>query len=115
MRLPRVRFAVRRMMVPVVAVVIGIALWCGSAVHWFLIGTVYSAGYSEPGFHTIRIGMTPDQVERVMGQPLGKAPWGDRTENWQYSAGGGPMFFHRRWVIFTDSKVSTIVSDVFDE
>jgi outer membrane protein assembly factor BamE (lipoprotein component of BamABCDE complex) len=97
-----------------VALAAGITLGCVSAASRFLLGTVYSAGYNEAEFHALRTGMTPDQVEQVIGQPLAKAPWGERTENWQYSAASGPMFFHRRWVIFTDGKVSAVVCDIFD-
>jgi hypothetical protein len=112
MRLPGM--TKRRWMIAVAALVTGITLWCASAISWFLLGTVYSAGYNEPQYHTLRTGMTPDQVEQVIGQPLVTTPWGEGTENWQYSAASGPMFFHRRWVIFTDGKVSAVVSDIFD-
>ena len=102
------------MIITVIALVTWLTLRWGGAVSWFLVGTVYSAEYSEPKFRMLTTGMLPGQVQRVIGQPIGKTPWGERTENWQYSVRGGPMWWHRRWVIFTDGKVSAVVSDIFD-
>jgi outer membrane protein assembly factor BamE (lipoprotein component of BamABCDE complex) len=37
-------------------------------------GTVYAPGYSEAGFRSIRVGMTREDVTRVLGEPLSVEP-----------------------------------------
>jgi hypothetical protein len=34
--------------------------------------TIYSEGFNEEGFRSIRVGMTPGEVVRLIGQPLGR-------------------------------------------
>ncbi len=42
---------------------------------FFGFATIYSECYSESRFNTLRPGMSPAQVEAIMGPPLQKAPW----------------------------------------
>jgi outer membrane protein assembly factor BamE (lipoprotein component of BamABCDE complex) len=113
MRLPRVQFTVGRMMVMVaiIGVTLGLAQWLNP------LATIYSAGYSESRFRRLRVGMSPQQVEAVIGPPLAKAPWGNNTVNWIFSDGAGEPspFYWRRWVIFEGDKVTVIASDIFSD
>ena len=110
MRLPCVRITVRRMMI--IVAMIGVALWLARSLN--PLATIYSAGYSEGRFQTLRVGMSPEQVEAAIGPPLAKAPCGNDTVNWMFSAGAGGPFYWRRWVIFEGGKVTVIVGDFFD-
>jgi hypothetical protein len=85
---------------------------------FFGFGTVYAPGYSESRFHRIRVGMTPAEVEAIMGEPLLKGDWGCLTpstgdsETWRYSNQHHyTANFWRRWVIFQKGKVVYVVSD----
>jgi hypothetical protein len=87
---------------------------------FFGFGTVYAPGYSESRFHRIRVGMTPAEVEMIMGEPLQKGDWGCLTpspstgdrDTWRYSNQHDyTANFWRRWVIFEKGKVVDVVSD----
>jgi hypothetical protein len=42
-------------------------------------------GYSESKFNSLHAGMTPEEVEAVMGAPLKKILWENGSVNWTYS------------------------------
>jgi hypothetical protein len=64
--------------------VIGFAMF---AVRWLVsASTVYSAGFDESRFRQVRVGMTSEQVELLLGPPLKKVPW------WQPGVGGQPVW-----------------------
>jgi hypothetical protein len=68
----------------VVIAVIGFAMF---AVRWmFFASTVYSAGYDEGRFRQVRVGMTSEEVEELLGPPLKKVPW------WQPGVSGQPVW-----------------------
>jgi hypothetical protein len=102
------RVGVRGMMVAVAL----IGSWLGTARWWVdhNFATVYASGYSESGFRRVRIGMTPEEVGSVLGQPLRRdstSPNWSPCENWMYSDpphGLGEDYW-RKWVIFRDGKV----------
>jgi hypothetical protein len=75
--------------------------------------TVYSKGYSEARFKRIRVGMTPDQVVALIGQPLAKHrtnTW-NRDEIWMFSdQRTGTDNFWCRLVVIEAGKVSGIES-----
>jgi hypothetical protein len=50
----------------------------GLAWRFFDSQTFYSQGYSESKFNSLHAGMTPEEVEPVMGPPLKKNPVGER-------------------------------------
>jgi hypothetical protein len=39
--------------------------------------TVYAKGYSESKFRSLRVGMTAQEVEQIMGAPLERGEWMD--------------------------------------
>ncbi len=81
--------------------------------------TFYAAGYSESKFRSLRVGMTPRQVEDIMGPPLFKGQWqetipgrpiipeeGPLHERWGYSRAAKPMGdYWMREVWFKDGVV----------
>ena len=84
-------------------------------------GTVYSPQFTESGFKSLRVGMSQEEVEAIMGPPLKKVDWhgsiysvavGDK--NWWYSDSRGDGNFWRRWVIFGKGKVVAIIIRYID-
>ena len=79
--------------------------------------TFYSAGYSERRFHAVRIGMTREDVEAIVGPPLEKVPWNasvgsPNEEMWHYSERRDDTAnYWRRCVLFKDGKVREVISD----
>jgi hypothetical protein len=67
------RFRVSTRLVMVVIAVIGFAMF--AVREMFLDNTIYSAGYDESRFRQVRMGMTSEEVEALMGPPLEKVPW----------------------------------------
>jgi hypothetical protein len=83
----------------------------------FGFGTIYSEGYIERRFLTLRVGMVRGEVEAIMGRPLRVVPWdqpmGPRDEEmWFYSdQPNGLANFHRRWVLFERGRVVVVIND----
>ena len=79
--------------------------------------TFYSERYSESRFNSLRVGMTREEVEAIVGPPLRKVPWNESAgspheEMWQYSDRRDyTANYWRRWVLFEDDKVLEIISD----
>lgn len=57
--------------------------------------TIYARGYSESKFRSLRVGMTPPQVEEIMGPPLTKAQWQESIPGQPITPGVGPL--HEIW------------------
>lgn len=77
--------------------------------------TVYSKGYSESAFLSMRIGMTPRQVEDLLGPPLSQSVWyvniigGPVEPVWSYSRPGKRFGdYWLRQVYFKDGIVHHI-------
>ncbi len=114
------RLTVRGMMFAVVL----IGSWLGAARWWAVhnFATVYASGYSESQFRRVRIGMTPGEVNSILGQPLRKGStsqcWG-HDESWIYSEPPPPGTigdnYWRRWVLFNYGKVTAIVDDYYED
>jgi outer membrane protein assembly factor BamE (lipoprotein component of BamABCDE complex) len=124
MRLSRLRLTMRRIMIGVAA--LGLVL--GSVRLVFiddspdqlflslLLGesTVYSKGYSEQQFRTLRVGMTAAQVEAIMGPPLWKGthPAFGLPYTWFYTTHEDVTAnYKRRWVAFQNGRVVQIIND----
>ena len=112
--MPRVRFTLRRMMV---AVAIFGAVFASIAWANANLGTMYAAGFTEANFARLRVGMTPDEVEKIMGTPLEKIPWPTQgnVENWVYSDSPIGWNYEQRWVIFENKLVKSIVKHYWVE
>jgi hypothetical protein len=114
MRLPCVRFTVRRMMIAVAVLGAGF-----TALPWLIYGpslfdvilsgvghdTAYSATYTEARWRRLYRGMTTSEVEAVIGPPLRKKSWPHQSEVWMYSMSPGDTHYWKRQVIFRAGKV----------
>jgi hypothetical protein len=135
MRLPRLRFTLSRMMVAVAVAGIVLAfakfLFIDNRPIDILIAaisaldghsTVYSEGYSESKFRSLRLGMTARQVEDIVGPALERGHWmdsrdtgagqpttpgeGNLSDLWYYTrAGKARGNYWRREVWFRDGVV----------
>jgi hypothetical protein len=81
------------------------------------LGTVYSEKYDETRFERLRAGMTKEEINEAMGQPLKKVPWNQHMgvhdeEMWFYSdQPNSTANFWRRWVHFDGGEATSIISD----
>lgn len=117
--LPRRRLTVWRLMVSIA--VVGIHLAGARALFindpFFGFSTYYSEQYSESRFKTLRVGMTCEEVEAIVGQPLRKNLWNQDTgppdrEAWTYSDRPSETAnYWRRQVFFEKAKVVSILND----
>lgn len=94
---------------------------------WPGIGTHFAAGYTERGFARIQRGMSKQQVQQLIGQPLSTghncAPSGwDRLEpddeTWTYSSDGsshqgGDWAWLSREVVFRSGRVTQTVRWIY--
>src|SRR4051794_21353375 len=112
MVLPREGITVQRLIVVVacIAFAIGFVLWAST----FLV-TQYAPGFSESRFAGIRVGMTPAQVESILGRPLDEFGWkgegGTSVKFWPYSRSRLGLSYHVRHVYFRNERVSAIRSE----
>ena len=74
--------------------------------------TVYGPGFSERKFASIRIGMTPPEVEAILGPPLQRRAWGgfDDVSFYSYSQDDTGNFW-RKWVVWKDGKAELKLND----
>ena len=97
-------------------------------VHWFHanFATVYAPSYREDRFAQVRIGMTRQEVNALLGTPLRNTPLPGESwrldECWVYSRPPGPGYwgdnYWRRWIFFgpgKDDKVKAIVNDYYED
>lgn len=118
-RTPRPRLTVRRLMAIVALIAIHLAFVrvLLNIDPFFGFGTIYAERFSERRFGTIRVGMTPGEVEAIVGRPLRKVPWDDPgaptgKEMWYYSDQFHYTFnYWRRWVLFEKGKVLVVIND----
>jgi hypothetical protein len=93
---------------------------------WPAIGTRFSPNYTERGFNAIKPGMTEQEVQALIGQPLttgdGTAPPGHALAQpgdlvWTYSSDsserGGDWAWLSREVVFRSGKVAHTVSWIY--
>jgi hypothetical protein len=114
------QFKVREAMMAIAVLALGF----GTARWWvrYHFWTVYAPGYSESQFQRVRIGMTPNEVESIMGGPIRKDSTSQRWspfETWIYSEpppdGTIGDNYWRGWVLFNDGKVAAIVNDYYED
>jgi hypothetical protein len=104
---------------------VGIAL---GAMRWLHtnLATVYAPGYSENRFAQVRIGMSRQEVESLLGPPLRKTPLPSENRKpddcWVYSRPPGPGLwgdnYWRWWIFFgpaKDGRVEAIVNDYYED
>ena len=72
MKVARLRVSMRHMMIA--TALIGLAMF--AVREMFFANTVYSAGYDESRFRQVRVGMTSEEVEGLLGKPPGSSPGG---------------------------------------
>ena len=112
------RIKVREAMVAIALLALGL-----STARWWVryhFWTVYAPGYSESHFRKVRIGMTPNEVEAILGRPIRKDPTSQSSAHWWIYSEPPPHGtigdnYWRRWVLFDDDKVSTIVDDYYED
>jgi hypothetical protein len=95
MRVVRVRFTIRWLMVTIVCFGIGLSslrFLYYATFRW----TVYSVLYSESGFSTLHVGMASEEVEATIGRPLEKVGWSGSS----YAVAGGDECW---WLIGTEN------------
>ena len=77
-------------------------------------GTIHADGFSEEKFNAIKVGMTKDQVNEILGKPLNDE---DLPQNsfWYYTHHDHPTSdFDQRWVVFnSNNKVEEIRKSFF--
>ncbi len=116
MGLSRPRLTVRRMMIGVACLGLGLAgtrfvlreLPFGGG-----LGTIYSKDYDETKFCSLRAGMSAREIESIMGHPLKKVQFtGDDHELCYYSDQTNAVSsFWRRWVYVRQGKATEIIND----
>jgi hypothetical protein len=114
------RFKVREAMIAIALLGLGF----GAARWWvrYHFETVYAPGYTDSQFRKVRIGMTPKEVESILGRPIRKDSTSQRwspCENWIYSEPPPPGTigdnYWRRWVLFDGGEVSAIVDGYYED
>jgi hypothetical protein len=101
------RAAIAFMMLPLILPALFL-LW----LHVFRCGpTFYASGFTEAKFANLHEGMTPDQVEAIMGQPLEKHSQADGGTLWEYSnREDDTCDFEMKWVYFRAGRVKHLVN-----
>jgi hypothetical protein len=68
--------------------------------------TNYAVGYSDFAFRLVKPGMGPEEVESILGKPLGQYPTSKGTEvAWCYSRRDGDTNYRERAIIFLRGHV----------
>jgi SmpA / OmlA family len=114
-----------------VAATMLLVAWAGvilAVVQWLHVNfaTVYAPSYREDRFAQVRIGMTRQEVESLLGPPLRKTPLPSESwkpdDCWVYSRPPGSGLlgdnYWRRWIFFgptKDSRVEAIVNDYYED
>jgi hypothetical protein len=95
-----------------------IAAYYGGVQHYSLADSFYSGmlgwmtdtswakGYSEGNFAKITVGMTEEEVRRIMGDPV----WKPSSNYWGYTWSPSSTHYHQRALVFSPSgSVTQIV------
>jgi hypothetical protein len=99
-------------MIVVACLALGLTLARGV---YYGFATRYTWGFRESQFRMVRVGMTPEEVEKILGAPFqkdSKSPRWSPIENWMYSE---PAVLTndewRKWVMFQNGKVLVIIDE----
>jgi hypothetical protein len=95
-------------------------IFAAPAVLWFYFlrsgPTFYASGFTEAKFASLREGMTPGEVETVIGPPLEIVPQHDGTTLWTYSnRDDSTCDFEMRWVYFRGGVVDRVIKMYWDD
>ncbi len=80
---------------------------------WFLgvalnEDTIYSPQFTAMGWWRVQMGMTPNEVQRLIGPPLRK-----HGSTWKYTSYGPSETYHRREVRFANGVVVEKVAELY--
>ena len=68
--------------------------------------TSWAKDYRESKFEKVRIGMTRDEVRKILGEPV----WSPNTDYWGYTWSPSSTHYHQRGFVFSPSgSVTQIV------
>jgi hypothetical protein len=72
----------------------------------WMTDTSWAKGYSERNFAKVTVGMTEDEVRRIMGDPV----WKPSSNYWGYTWSPSSTHYHQRALVFSPSgSVTQIV------
>lgn len=75
------------------------------------IDTVFAENFTWEKYNEIRVGMNPEEVKNLIGEPIGKIGTDTETECWQYSTDGKASWwdfsFYQVSVCFKDGLVES--------
>ena len=117
MNLERISIAVIAIVTAVLAayLAIGTESYC---VIYPSIDTRYAAGFSERKFAEIRVGMTKEEVLRILGAPMHGMHSGT-SGKWSYTQDGKCFWADWAWlgreIVFVDNRVVEKVSRVYND
>jgi len=68
-------------------------------------GTTWSDNFSEEAFNKIQLGMTKEEVQLLLGDPIGKSSCKKSICFWLYTGHDtGTADFDQRWIVFGEDK-----------
>jgi hypothetical protein len=70
--------------------------------------TQYSFRYSDAAFRRISVGMTPDDVIKLLGRPLIDEHHDDGTEAWAFTRSPSDASYHVRSILFEHGRVKSV-------
>ena len=83
--------------------------FCCAILGW-ATDTSWSKDFRESKFEKIRIGMTRDEVRKILGDPV----WAPTTEYWGYTWSPSSTHYHQRGIVFSPSgSVTRIVKGFY--
>jgi hypothetical protein len=108
MAMPPLKIALSTRGLMIIIAITSIILLSYIEANKFINNTNYSVNYSEERFMSLHTGMTPVQVEAILGPPLYKStlPGEPGRVEWSYSAQIiHTKNYYRRDVVFKDNRV----------
>lgn len=102
----------QRILLPVAACVAGLAII--SVISFYQNNTIYPEGYSEEEFHTLRPGVTEEEVYRRLGPPLARVEEFN-PETWYYNVKSGKGNFNLTGSAKVEFNLRSQVARIFGE
>jgi|SRR5688572_12750176 len=76
----------------------------------WMTDTSWAESYSERNFAKVSVGMTKDEVQNIMGEPV----WSPNPNYWGYTWSPSSSHYHQRGFVFTPSgSVTRIVKGFY--